>query len=106
MARVILCDSEDGNEAIVLINDIPNAQVTALCGSCFGPWCRTVADALTPPPDQEPAVEPTAEPTAAGEGEAAPDPPERKRHHRASQAASEGALPEEAPFPDATLVDG
>lgn len=105
MARLIQCDSEDGNEAIVLINDIPNAQVTALCGACFGPWCRTVADALMPPPPEEAAVQPQAAAEAAGEGEAAPDPPKPKRRRKEAESASETVLPEEAPFPDATLVE-
>lgn len=106
MARVILCDSEDGNEAVVLIQDIPNAGVQALCASCFGPWARAVADALAPAPPEMPAPQAEVGPQTAGEGEAAPDPPKSKRRRSGPQAAEETALPEEAPFTDATLVDG
>ena len=49
MAQTIMCDSEDGNTADVMISQIANGDTIALCGGCLPQWCKGITDALLPP---------------------------------------------------------
>ncbi len=49
MAQTILCDSEDGNAADILISQIANGDTIALCGGCLPIWALGMIEAMTPP---------------------------------------------------------
>ena len=49
MAQTIMCDSDDGMTADVMISQIANGDTIALCGGCLPQWCKGITDALLPP---------------------------------------------------------
>ncbi len=65
------CDSEDGNAASVLITNLDQGEVLALCGACFPSWVQATANALAEPADGEGGDTP-ADPVQ-GSGSAGPD---------------------------------
>ncbi len=49
MAQTIMCDSDDGMTADVMISQIANGDTIALCGGCLPIWAKGMIDALLPP---------------------------------------------------------
>ena len=60
-----LCDTDDGNPANMLVTNLDDGSVLALCGACFPDWVQAMAIAFTPEPEPvDPDTdEPTDEPT-------------------------------------------
>ena len=105
MAQPLKCDSGDDQPAALVVTDPTSGQVNAWCGTCVLVWMRATLEAVGMRVLDGPAAEPTAAAEAAGEGEAAPDPPRPKRGRTRRQAGPEDLSAAQSPFSDATPVD-
>lgn len=64
------CDSEDGNAASVLITNLDQGEVLALCGACFPSWVTATAQAIAETADEDPGDTPAG--PVQGSGPAGP----------------------------------
>src|SRR5262245_13651134 len=93
MAGTLYCDDHPTTPAVALVSSLIDGSVATICGECFGPWCLAMAQALMPDAFQDIAVSATAGAAAAGEGEAAQNPPRPKRARRGRQNGSAAVPP-------------
>lgn len=106
MAGPLMCDTEDGELAIMLISNLGNGDTIALCATCFPGWCVAAAEAFNAAAAQEAARLEEPQPTAAEEGEATPSTPSPKSRRTGDQATPKDLKAESSPFAEVAPDQG